>query len=171
MHTMKTERLPKRGRDELAPSRLALVNDYNKFMGGVDRNDALVGNYSCVRKTSKWTLKVVMHFIEEAVLNAYVLYDKINLGKCRFTNYKMDIIEATINKARITEDPTIFIMPTVGRYFMELIPPTETKAKPQKRCVICTIKEKRKESRYQCKNCPTHPGLCPAPCFELHHTE
>ena len=83
-----------------------------------------------------------MHFIEEAVLNDYVLYNKINLGKSCFMNYKMDIIEATINRARIAEDPTIFNMPTVGRHFMELIPPTEKKAKPQKRCAICTTKGK-----------------------------
>ena len=57
IQTMKTEKLSKRGRDELAPSKLALVKDYNKFMGGADRNDALVDNYSCVRKSFKWTVK------------------------------------------------------------------------------------------------------------------
>ena len=31
IHKMKTERLPKRGHDELAPSKLALVNVYNKY--------------------------------------------------------------------------------------------------------------------------------------------
>ena len=30
------EKLPKRGRDELSPSKLSLVNDYNKYMEGVD---------------------------------------------------------------------------------------------------------------------------------------
>ena len=56
----------------------------------------------------------MMHFTDEAVFNAYVLYDKINPGKSHFMNYKMDIIEATINRARIAEDPTIFNTPTVG---------------------------------------------------------
>ena len=28
---------------------LQLISDYNKHMGGVDKNDAMVGNYSCVR--------------------------------------------------------------------------------------------------------------------------
>ena len=160
---MKTKRYPKRGCDELAPSNLAMVNDYSKFMDGVNRNDALVGNYSCIRKTFKWTVKVAMHFIEEAVLNAYVLYDKINPGKCCFMNYKMDMIEATINSVRLVEGSTIFNMPSVGRHFMELIPATEKKAKPQKRCVICTTKEMGKESHYQCKNCSTCPGLYTAP--------
>ena len=57
IQTMKTEKLSKRGRDELAPSKLALVKDYNKFMSGADRNDAIVDNYSCVRKSFKWTVK------------------------------------------------------------------------------------------------------------------
>ena len=71
IHGIKIQRLPKRGREETAASKLLLVNDYNKFMGGVDWNDALIGNYSSVQKTLKWTVKVVFHFTEEVFLSAY----------------------------------------------------------------------------------------------------
>ena len=64
---MKTKRAPKRGREDLGWLKLSLVNDYNKYIGGVDCNDALIGNYTSVRKTYKWTITVVIHFIEEAV--------------------------------------------------------------------------------------------------------
>ena len=50
---IKTETVPKRGREETAASKLSQVNDYNKFIGGVDWNNALIGNYSSVRKTLK----------------------------------------------------------------------------------------------------------------------
>ena len=30
--------------------KLQLVDDYNKYMGGVDRNDEMIGTYSCMRK-------------------------------------------------------------------------------------------------------------------------
>ena len=67
--------MPKRGRDELTPSNLKLVNDYNANMGGVDRNNALISNYTCARKSFKWTVKVAIHYVEEAVLNSFILYD------------------------------------------------------------------------------------------------
>ena len=45
IHGIKIERIPKRGREETAASKLSLVNDYRKFMGGVDWNGALIGDY------------------------------------------------------------------------------------------------------------------------------
>ena len=42
-------------------------------MGGIDLNDTLIGNYTSVRKTYQWTIKVVIHFIDEARLNAFIL--------------------------------------------------------------------------------------------------
>ena len=70
MHTMKKSISAKRNRDVLPVEKLSLINDYNKNIGGVDKNDAMVGNYnSCVRKSYKWTTKVFFHYLEEAVFN------------------------------------------------------------------------------------------------------
>ena len=63
------------GRNDISASKLTLVNDYNKNMDEVNCNNALVGNYSLVRKAHKWTVKVVKHFIKEAVLNSFILYN------------------------------------------------------------------------------------------------
>ena len=41
IHETNTVRVTKRGRNDIIASMLTLVNDYNKNMGGVDRNDAL----------------------------------------------------------------------------------------------------------------------------------
>ena len=138
-------------------------------MGGVDRNDALIENYSSVRKTLKWTLKVVFHFIEEAFLNAYILNEKFGVKKLRFLAFKLEIIESIITKNQLPE-LQIYKHPKLGSHYLELIPPTDKKATPQKRCAVCSNSNKRKESRYQRKNCSSHPGLCPAQCFETFHT-
>ena len=68
----------------------------------------------------------MMHFTDESVFNVFALHDKINPGKSHFMNYKMDIIEATINRARIAEDPTIFNTPTVGHDVFALVKVCQT---------------------------------------------
>ena len=138
-------------------------------MGGVDRNDALIGNYSSVRKMLKWTVKVVFHFIEEAFLNAYILNEKFGVKKVYFLAFKLEIIESIITKNQLPE-LQIYEHPKLGRHYLELIPPTEKKATPQKCFAVRSKPNKRKESQYQCKNCSSHPGVCPASCFKKFHT-
>ena len=45
----------KSDKDRRSVKMLRLVSDYNKHMGGIDKNNATVGNYSCDRKSYKWT--------------------------------------------------------------------------------------------------------------------
>ena len=71
MESSLTGKKNKQGEDIIKP---VLVNHYNRFMGGIDRNDAIIGNYSSVRKSMKWTTKVASHFTEEALLNFFILF-------------------------------------------------------------------------------------------------
>ena len=137
IYDMQTERMPKQGRDELASSKLNLVNDYNANMGAVHRNNSLIGNYTCARKSFKWTVKVAIHYVEEAVLNSFILYDKINPNKMWFMNFKLDVIEKITLGVNRQNAPNILSHPAIVRHFLELIPQSEKKEKPQKRCQIC----------------------------------
>ena len=146
-------------------SKLKLVQDYNKNIGGVDRNDSLISNYTSVRKSLKWTTKVACHFIEEAILNVFILFNKANPGKIRFMHFKLKIIKSIISWSQPSAPS--YNLPFVGRHFLQLIPPTAAKSNPQNKCRMCCRKGVRKEIRYQCRNCFDHPGLCPAPCFDV----
>ena len=88
MESARTGKKNKQGEDIIKP---VLVNHYNRFMGGIDRNDAMIGNYSSVRKSMKWITKVAVHFIEEAVLNSFILFNKV-IGKKRFLQFKLLLI-------------------------------------------------------------------------------
>ena len=39
-------------------ARHKLINDYNKYMSGADKNDALVGSCTCIQKTYKCTRNI-----------------------------------------------------------------------------------------------------------------
>ena len=128
-------------------------------MGGVNRNNVLVGNYTTVHKSLELTTKVTFHFIEEAILNAFILFNKANPGQIRFIHFKLNIIKGMISWSQPSAPS--YDLTLVGHHFLQLIPPTVAKSNPQKKCRMCCWKGVQKEICYQCRNCFNHPGLCP----------
>ena len=51
------------------------VVQYNKFIMGVDRTDPYLSCYSVMRKTVKWSKKVVMYLLNCALFNAFCVHD------------------------------------------------------------------------------------------------
>ena len=112
-----------------------VIHDYNPKMEGVDRNNAMIANYSCIRISYKWYINFFFHFLEEALYNAFVSY-------------------------------------SAKHSFFSVIPPSKSKEKPQKRCVVCYESKIPKKSCYHCKNCQDHPGWCSATWFhDISHSD
>lgn len=51
-----------------------IVQNYTKYMGGVDILDQQMEYYRAFIKTKKWTLKVFIHFLDLALVNSWRLY-------------------------------------------------------------------------------------------------
>ena len=169
IHSAEVIATGKRDRQGHLIKKLGLVHQYNRHMGGVDRNDEMMSFYTAARKTLKWYKKLATHVIEEGLLNAYILYKK-NGGKKLHTDFLVLALEGMLEDGkRGLESARTAAPATPNRTSLghqpALIPPTEHKAKPQKRCRVCWSKGTRKESRYHCPKCPGTPGLCAAPCF------
>ena len=52
----------------------AVIEDYNMYMGGVNKSDQLVTYYGFRCCSKKWWKRAFFHFIELAMVNAYILY-------------------------------------------------------------------------------------------------
>ena len=144
-----------------------LIVDYNKHMGYVDKNDQVLASHTCVRKCRKWTTKVAFHFFEEAIHNAFILF-RLKNTSTTFKDFKVKLLDLMINNP--VADPCRHLPRKIGRHFLEPIPATGKKVGPTKRCIVCTKNKSRRETRYQCQDCPDHPPLCVHPCNQRYHT-
>ena len=59
---------------EVHMERPKLIKEYTRYMGGVDLFDQMIKYYEFVRRTAKWTKKMVFYLLQVGMLNAYSLY-------------------------------------------------------------------------------------------------
>lgn len=58
-----------------------VVNDYNKYMGGVDKADQLRALYNINRKSKKWWHRLFWGVIDIIFVNSFVINKKLNESK------------------------------------------------------------------------------------------
>jgi len=172
------------------------IQDYNQYMGVVDKSDQMVLLNSTLRKTLKWTKKLFFHLLDLSVTNSFILY-QIQGGRWTHFKFAKSLCQELISAA--TED-TEYVKPKrAGRVS------SATNVRPECRdsthwpvknlsmqsgknsmraCVVCKSQtpsagrrltkgesRKRKQSRYMCEGCEDHPALCITPCFKVYHTQ
>ena len=147
------------------------IVDYNKNMGSVDRVDAVLHPYSAARKSMKWYKKLAFHLLQVALLNAHILYSKSG-GDKTFLQFSHDVIADLILSGDVAPtDKVESVVRLTQRHFPEKLQPSATWTKPQARCRVCYKKGQRRDVTTICPKCPSKPGLCTVPCFELWHTK
>ena len=63
------------------------------------------------------------------------------------------------------------LRPVCGFHYLEVLPPTEKKKNPIRRCQYCNKMQIRRESRYVCGHCEDRPPFCIDPCFRFYHSD
>lgn len=149
-----------------------VIEEYNSYMGGVDKADQLITYYGFSHRTSKWYKRTFFHLFEVSIVNAYILYCLTVPTKQRLSHLDFRLAIAShllssflpstpTRNAHITNTSPLRL---TGRHFLAL----HDKAHPD--CKVCSARKdgKRKQTKYYCKQC--NVSMCPVPCFERYHT-
>lgn len=155
------------------------VLDYNENMGGVDLKDQLLQPYLLERKKmTKWYIKLFRRLLNTTILNCMVIC-RANSGQTKIDHlrFRVELVQAlltehgseTVRKFQGHHSSDKNVLRLVERHFPERIPPTEKKARPTRRCVVCYKNNRRKETVFWCPECEA--ALCVEECFKVFHTK
>jgi hypothetical protein len=75
----------------------AILQDYNRHMGYVDKGDHMMNSYSISRRTWKWTKKSFFHFLDLSVLNSYILLTSCG-SKLTHRDFRLALVRDLIQK-------------------------------------------------------------------------
>ena len=67
-----------------------VVASYNKYMDGVDMVDRMVSLFRIGAKTTNWPVRVIMHFLDCALSNSWIMYRK---NEKKLGKQKKDIMD------------------------------------------------------------------------------
>lgn len=133
--------------------------EYNRFMGGVDLKDQKLQPYLVERKRCmKWYLKLFRRLLNTSVHNSYIIYNASNSVKALdHLSFRLQLIRELLDTHGKQTDvprsgrPSKTPIPDrlTARHFIERIPPTEKKAKPTRRCVVCCKKTGKRKGVVQ----------------------
>ena len=82
-----------------------IILSYNSTKGGVDTLDHLVSNFTCRRKTNRWTTNMFFFMLDKAAYNTFVLHsmksEQIKNARLRRTlleRLSTDLMERAIHR-------------------------------------------------------------------------
>ena len=150
------------------------VDEYNKYMGGVDQSDQLVLYYGYSHRQVKWWRRVLFHLLDLCLVNAQILYNTVHGNKLTQMDFRIAVAKALLN-GYSKHQPKHFTVQQqlplrlTERPFIERVPAdTPYGGRPQ--CEVCRARgKKRSQTQYRCKVCKVPLHL--EDCFETYHTK
>lgn len=161
-----------------------VVEQYNTYMGGVDKSDQLLSYYGFAHRTVKWWRRAAFHLFDMAIVNAYVMHTTSSPSKkLTHENFRIELAKELLLEASVDVTAEMSLPPgrqqnplppharLTERHFPDHLPCGGNGKILQRECSVCNRKRGRgrKTTTYKCKEC--NLPMCIVPCFELHHTK
>ena len=176
-------------------ARPEIVKNYNHSMGGVDLLDQLISLYRIFIRSKKWTLRMIAHCIDFALVNSWLEYRKdceiLGVSKKKvldLLHFRMRVADGLINVGKIvniprrgrpSSSPKLQAPPKRSRLGTEKRPAEDvqydnTDHMPQfdikKEATRCKLQECKSRSHIYCDKCNVHLCLTSKKnCFATFH--
>ena len=78
----------------------AMINEYNKYMGGgEDIADQLVTYYGFQHCSKKWWKRVFFHLLDVTMVNAFVIYKSSRHHNVKYLVFMVDVVKGLLQKS------------------------------------------------------------------------
>lgn len=146
-------------------------------MGGVDLSDALITYYTALHKTKKWYRTFFYHFLDIAIVNAFILFNKTHPEQAmRQRDFRDRLIEELADHgspSTSTSRPAPHAAESASHmpfYFTEGmdVPQGQAATAGRRQCALC-----HKKTPVGCSTCGNVPlcFLSSRNCFRQYHSE
>jgi hypothetical protein len=144
-----------------------IVQNYNRYMNGVDKSDQLIKYYNVLRQTHKYWKTLFLHYIDIAIVNSYIIYKEIYPNKLTHFAFRETLVrQLCCFEVGIQQSVSgkIGVSTTT-----EHLPERLDKVKS---CVYCRINLGiRSQTTRQCSTCEAPLCIYARNCYELFHLE
>jgi len=175
-----TMRYDRKDRKRIEVTRPLSIQEYNKFMGGVDLMDRMIAHYPHGFKNKKWYLRVFFHFLNVSIVNSWIIYRE-QCSDIPLLNFKASLVWTMLQIGKHSG-------PKRGRKSLSQTPPTKKRKNvkvpvpevrydginhypaktTKKQASRCKDNNCTSRTRYLCKKCDF--PVCPE-CMESYHTK
>lgn len=90
----KCKRYSKKDKSYLEVNRPAVVQEYNRCMGGVDLCDQMMAYHSLTAKSRRWPVRVISHFLDLAINNLW--RQERNTSKIQLFDFRLELGKALV---------------------------------------------------------------------------
>lgn len=140
-----------------------IIHDYNMHMNNVDKLDQLKKYYELDRKSRKWWHRIFFHFLDVAVVNAFII-SKSSGYQLPLKDFKLDIISVLCQSGSnipTTSAKTSKKKPKVrvNKHKPYVDPNTRASSSHQpvrttiRRCAKCSIAGHQRRTQWMCSTC------------------
>ncbi|XP_051554575.1 piggyBac transposable element-derived protein 4 isoform X1 [Myxocyprinus asiaticus] len=181
------QRWSKQNKEFVNVKQPSVVREYKAKMAGFDLAERMISSYCLSSRTKRWTIRMLMHFTDLALVNSWLLYQQDNLenGTMEFLEFRTIVAQTYLamadslgvrcsyeeegfnahpaKRCRFTAVPHISVRTTSARHLPEMV--------DLKNAMRCRRKHCNRKSRVRCVECNVFLCLrAERNCFAAFHS-